>query len=88
MYQAAVGVLGSIGITLIYFYIVNVQKVVRNVFRFNLPKPFSCSFCMSFWFSMAYMICHVDLVEAVYTSSIAPFIYLYVEDYVTNKWQL
>jgi len=41
MYQAAVSVLGSIGITLIYFYILNIPAVFTRVTKRKLVKPFS-----------------------------------------------
>jgi hypothetical protein len=88
MYQAAVGVLGSIGITLIYFYILNFPKFFKKVTSRNLVKPFSCSFCMSFWISLFYLILKTDILSAIFISSTVPFIYLYVEDHFTNKFQL
>jgi len=88
MYQAAVGVLGSIGITLIYFYILNVPALFTMVTKRKLVKPFSCSFCMSFWISLFFLMLKTDLIEAIFISSIVPFIYLNVEDHFTNKFEL
>jgi len=88
MYQAAVSILGSIGITLIYFYILNIPALFTRVTKRKLVKPFSCSFCMSFWISLFFLILKTDLIEAIFISSIVPFIYLYVEDHFTNKFQL
>ena len=88
MYQIAVGLLGSVGLTLLYFYILNLPKFFKEVTGRKLVKPFSCSFCMSFWISFFFLILKTDLLEAIIISSAVPFIYLYVEDYLTNKFQL
>lgn len=88
MYQAAVGVLGSVGLTLIYFYILNFPKIFKEVTGRKLVKPFSCSFCMSFWISLAYLLLNTSIVEAIFISSCTPFLYLVIEDYITNKFEL
>ena len=88
MYQIAVGVLGSIGITLIYFYILNLPKKFKEVTGRKLVKPFSCSFCISFWICLSYLLWNTSFVEAIFIGSTTPFIYLLVEDYITNKFQL
>jgi hypothetical protein len=88
MYQAAVGLLGSIGITLIYFYILNLPKKFKEVTGRKLVKPFSCSFCMSFWICLSYLLWNTSFVEAIFIGSTTPFIYLLIEDYLTNKFEL
>jgi hypothetical protein len=88
MYQIAVGVLGSVGLTLLYFYILNLPKFFKEVTGRNLVKPFSCSFCMSFWISFFFLILKTDLLSAIFISSAVPFIYLLVEAYITNKFEL
>ena len=88
MYQIAVGVLGSIGITLIYFYILNLPKKFKEVTGRKLVKPFSCSFCMSFWICLSYLLWNTTFVEAIFISSCTPFVYLIIEDYFTNKFEL
>lgn len=88
MYQIAVSVLGSVGLTLIYFYTINIPALFQRLIKRKLVKPFSCSFCMSFWISLFFLILKTDLLEAIFISSIVPFIYLYVEDHLTNKFQL
>ena len=88
MYFAAVGILGSIGITLIYFYILNFPKIFKKVTGKNLVKPFSCSFCMSFWISLFFLILKTDLINAIFIGSCTPFVYLIIEDYFTNKFEL
>jgi len=88
MYQAAVSILGSIGITLIYFYILNIPALFTRVTKRKLVKPFSCSFCMSFWISLFFLILKTDLLSAIFISSIVPFAYLIFEDYFTNKFEL
>lgn len=88
MYLAAVGILGSVGITLIYFYILNFPKIFKKVTGRNLVKPFSCSFCMSFWISLLFLILKTDLLNAIFIGSVTPFVYLIIEDYFTNKFEL
>lgn len=88
MYQAAVSVLGSIGITLIYFYIINVPAIFKKVTKRKLVKPFSCSFCMSFWISFFYLILKTDLLSAIFIASTTPFIFLFVENAFTQKFEL
>jgi len=88
MYQAAVGLLGSIGITLIYFYILNLPKKFKEVTGRKMVKPFSCSFCMSFWICLSYLLWNTTVIEAIFIGSTTPFIYLFIEDYLTNKFEL
>lgn len=88
MYQIAVGVLGSVGLTLLYFYILNFPKFFKEVTGRKLVKPFSCSFCMSFWISLFYLVLKTDLLSAIFISSAVPFIYLWIEQYLTNKFEL
>lgn len=88
MHQIAVGLLGSIGITLIYFYILNLPKKFKEVTGRKMIKPFSCSFCMSFWICLSYLLWNTSFVEAIFIGSTTPFIYLLIEDYLTNKFQL
>jgi hypothetical protein len=88
MHQITIGILGSIGITLIYFYIVNVPAIYMRLTRKKLGKPFNCSFCMCFWTSMIYFICNTQLDEAIFLGSATPFIYMIVEEHITNKFEL
>ena len=88
MYQIAVGVLGSIGLTLLYFYIINFPKFFKEVTGRKLVKPFGCTFCMSFWISLFYLVLKTDLLSAIFISSAVPFIYLSIEQYLTNKFEL
>lgn len=88
MYQAAVGVLGSIAITLIYFYIINIPRHWKVTTGRNLGKPFGCAFCMSFWISLTYLLFNTTILDAIFIASTTPFIYLLVEDHITNKFQL
>jgi hypothetical protein len=88
MHTAAIGILGSVGITLIYFYILNIPRVFKKITGRNLVKPFSCSFCMSFWISLLFLILKTDLLSAIFIGSVTPFVYLIIEDYFTNKFEL
>jgi len=88
MYQIAVGLLGSVGLTLLYFYILNIPSLFTKFTKRKLDKPFSCSFCMSFWISLFYLVLKTDLLSAIFISSAVPFIYLWIEQYLTNKFEL
>jgi hypothetical protein len=88
MYHAAAGVLGSIAITLIYFYILKVPVIFTKLTKRKLVKPFSCTFCLSFWISLVYLILKTDLLSAIFISSCTPFVYLIIEDYLTEKFAL
>ena len=88
MHQIAIGILGSVGVTLIYFYIVNVPKRYKKVTGRTLGKPLGCSFCMSFWISLAYFLWNTTILDAIFISSATPFIYLLIEQYITNKFEL
>lgn len=88
MHTAAIGILGSVGITLIYFYILNLPKKFKEVTGRKLVKPFSCSFCMSFWICLFFLILKTDLLNAIFISSCTPFVYLLIEDYLANKFEL
>ena len=88
MYQIAASILGSVGITLLYFYILNIPALFTRFTKRKLIKPFSCSFCMSFWISLFYLVLKTDLLEAIFISSAVPFIYLWIEQYLTNKFEL
>jgi hypothetical protein len=43
---------------------------------------------MSFWISFFFLILKTDLISAIFISSAVPFIYLLVEAYITNKFEL
>jgi hypothetical protein len=43
---------------------------------------------MSFWISFFFLMLKTDLLSAIFISSGVPFIYLYVEDHFTNKFEL
>jgi hypothetical protein len=88
MYLAAVSVLGSIGITLLYYYIINIPKIFKKVTGITLGKPLGCTFCMSFRISLFFLILKTDLIYAIFISSCTPFVYLIIEDYFTNKFEL
>lgn len=88
MYQGLVSVLGAIGLTLIWFYILKAPFHFKKWTGLNMQKPFSCAFCMSFWICFFSLLVKTNLLEAIFISSITPFMYLYVEDLITNKWEL
>jgi len=88
MHQIAIGILGSIGLTLIYFYIIKFPKGFKELTGRNLGKPLGCGFCMSFWISLSYFLWNTTIVEAIFISSTTPFIFLIIDDYITNKFEL
>lgn len=85
MYQTAIGLLGSSFITLIYYYILTIPKHLKEKFSLNI-KPFNCGFCMSFWFCFTYMLTQNNLLDSLFISSASPFIYLFIEDKILQKW--
>ena len=88
MYQGIIGVLGSVCLVMIWIHILNMPYQMMKYTGLKMQKPFSCGFCLSFWLCLVYLIFKTNLVDAIFISSIAPFVYLYTEDYVTNKWEL
>ena len=88
MHQITASVLGSVGLTLLYFYTINIPALFTKFTKRKLVKPFSCSFCISFWISLFYLVLKTDLISAIFISSAVPFIYLWIEQYITNKFQL
>jgi hypothetical protein len=88
MYQAIVGVLGSVGLVMIWHYILKVPHYFWKVTGLNMDKPFSCGFCLSFWTCLIYLMFKTNWLDAIFISSVAPFVYLYAEDFITNKWEL
>lgn len=84
MYSSIVGVLGACTMTLIYYYILNIPKYLRE--REWSIKPLNCGFCMSFWFCFIYQLSQNNLMDAIFISSIAPFLYLFIEDKFLEKW--
>lgn len=32
------------------------KRLIRSKMKFHIPKPFSCSLCMTFWTGLAYII--------------------------------
>jgi len=84
MYSSIFGVLTSPFMVLIYFYILKIPNLLRN---YDLSmKPFNCGFCMTFWICFLYEITKNNLVDALFISSISPFIYIYIEDKFLEKW--
>jgi hypothetical protein len=43
---------------------------------------------MSFWISLSYFLWNTTIVEAIFISSTTPFIFLILDDYITNKFEL
>lgn len=87
MYKAVIGILGSISLSLLYYYILQIPKKITTFTKIKLRKPFSCPFCMSFWFNIVYqLISGQSIIDALFISTITPFLYLISEDKFLSKW--
>jgi hypothetical protein len=87
MYQAVIGLLGSAFLTIIYYYILQIPKYLKEKLSLHI-KPFNCGFCMSFWFCLSYQLTQNNLLDSLFISSASPFVYLYFEDKILSKWVL
>lgn len=88
MHQTVISLLGSVFISIIYIYIIKLPIKFHNLTGKKLIKPFNCGFCLSFWLCFVSLVIKTDLLNAIFISSIAPFIFLIIEDYFTNKYSL
>lgn len=82
MGKIIIGLLGSIFLSILWIHVFKIHKKLQLSF-----KPFNCGFCLAFWFSLAYFCYTRNWVDAIYISSITPFIYLIFEDIFTDKWE-
>jgi hypothetical protein len=88
MYQAITSILGAVFISLIWVYIIKAPIFLYKITKIKIGKPLNCGFCMAFWLCFFYMLLKTNLMDSIFISSIAPFLFLYVEDFITNKWEL
>jgi hypothetical protein len=89
MYKAVIGILGGISLSLIYYYILEIPKKFNKLWKIKLVKPFSCPFCMSFWFCFTYQLFNTqsNFIDCLFISTITPFLYLIIEDKFLTKWE-
>lgn len=38
-----------------------ITKLFKSKFQLHIPRPFSCSLCMTFWSGIIYIICNSEL---------------------------
>jgi hypothetical protein len=80
-------VLGSIFIPIIYLYILKIPYWFEFYSGYKLMKPFDCGFCLSFWISLFFLNLQNNFIHSLFISSSVPFIYLFIENKITNKWE-
>jgi hypothetical protein len=85
MYKTIIGLLTSPFMAFIYVYILSIPKHLKDKYSFSI-KPFNCGFCMSFWLCLIYQLTQNNLIDSLFISSVSPFIYLYIEDKILDKW--
>ena len=88
MYQEVIALTGSVFIPIIYLYILKIPQGITKRTGIKLRKPFNCGFCLSFWICLISLSLKTNFVDAIFISSSAPFIYLWMEDLITNKYIL
>lgn len=88
MYQEVHLVIGSVFIPLIYIYIIKVPTLFFKLTGKKMVKPFNCGFCLSFWISLITLCLKTNFIDSIFISSAVPFIYLWAEDLITNKYIL
>lgn len=88
MYQTIVTIIGAVFLPIIWVYILKAPVMFYRHTGLKMQKPFSCGFCLSFWISFFSLLFKTNFIDAIFISSIVPFIYLYAEDLITNKWEL
>lgn len=89
MYKAIIGILGGITLSLLYYYILQIPQKISKLCKIKLVKPFTCPFCMSFWFCFIYQLAFTEIsfIDCLYISTSTPFLYLITEDKFLNKWK-
>lgn len=88
MYKEVIVIIGSVFLPIIYIYIIKFPTLFERYTKLKMVKPFNCGFCLSFWISLISLSLKTNFVDSIFISSIVPFIYLYVEDSLTNKFIL
>lgn len=88
MYQEISTIIGSVFLPMIYIYILKIPNLFTKYTGFKMVKPFNCGFCLSFWISLISLSLKTNFINAIFISSAVPFIYLMIEDLITNKFYL
>jgi hypothetical protein len=88
MYKEIYLIIGSIFLPLIYIYIIKVPYHFEKYTGIKLVKPFNCGFCLSFWTALISLSMKTNFIDSIFISSAVPFIYLWIEDLITNKFML
>lgn len=88
MYQGFVSILGALFLPMIWLYILKIPYNFTRITRRRIIKPFNCGFCLSFWIGFISLMMQTKFMDAIFISSSIPFIYIYVEDFIMNKWKL
>ena len=88
MYQAIINILGAIFLPIIWLHILKLPFKFIKYTGLKVMKPFGCGFCLAFWISFFSFIFKTNLINSIFISSAVPFMYLYIEDLITNKWEL
>jgi hypothetical protein len=85
MYQEISTITGAVFLPIIYLYILKIPHYFTKYTGFKMVKPFNCGFCLSFWICLINLSMKTNFIDAIFISSATPFIYLWIEDYITNK---
>ncbi len=86
MFEEIVSIIGGVCLPLIWLYILKAPVMFKRITGLKMIKPFSCGFCLAFWIAFIYLICKTNLIDSIFISSAAPFLYIYFEDLILNKW--
>jgi hypothetical protein len=88
MYQIITTIIGAVFLPIIWLYILKAPYKMFLWIGLKMQKPFSCGLCLSFWISFISLFLQTKFIDAIFISSAVPFIYLWMEDLITNKWEL
>jgi hypothetical protein len=88
MYQEISIIIGSVFLPIIYIYIIKFPVKFEKYTKLKMVKPFNCGFCLSFWVALISLSLKTNFIDSIFISSAVPFIYLWVEDLLTNKFML
>jgi len=88
MYQTITILLGAIFLPMLWLHILKVPTKLLIKTGLRVVKPFGCGFCLSFWIAFFSFMFQTNLLNSIFISSAVPFMYLYIEDLITNKFEL
>lgn len=87
MYQIITTIVGAVFLPIIWLFILKVPYKLLLWTGLKIQKPFNCGFCLSFWITFFSLLLQTNFIEAIFISSGVPFLYLMVEDFLTNKFE-